>query len=424
MADINCLRLNYEKVMDMVKRDEVEIYQGTINGKLRAFKTNILCGEGAYKKVYLAIKLGEENKLLVWSEIDLSSITKTEQKRVRNEIEIGLFIRDRSNSNNIKVKNLVKTIAGGLSGDKKKVVNLQEFINNGSLSDLIIEKMSIHNYLSPKIINKLLKDILIGLHNLHHNIGIIHRDIKPANILIQNKDDHLEYNFDSEYEDLDRVFTTKICDFGLSSKIHTKMPSSLVFPKITKATTVDTNIARAGELLIGGTPNYMAPEITSGNYDSKVDIYSLGWTLFSLISFKSSFNPKIEKFKDINEGGKVAYQNNIYKLYGSDSQLDPDARIMDLEYCKISNGDGGDNCFPIMNEINELFKVDGIYRKPFKDNSHNYLNFFNDCISSPNNRLDSASLLRKYFQIEILSEERLKYDPFAADDEGHYSAFG
>ena len=422
MGDNNCLRINYKQVYDGMGENGLSFRVDKYIDGPKYLVTNIECGRGAYKTVYLAMKTGVD-QLVVWSELNETQMSQLNVNRTRNEIKIGLLI-NRSNDNN-KFKNLVKTIGAGKT-DKGIVVIIQEFMNNGTLSDLIIEKAkSINNHISPQIINKLLKDILIGLHNLHHNIGVIHRDIKPCNIFIQNNEDYLEYNFDGEHEDLDRVFTVKIGDFGLSSK-KVEKPISLVFPTLRKARTVDTNVVRAGENLIGGTPSFMAPEVTSGNYDSKVDIYSLGWTLFSLISFKSAFNPRIEKFKNINVGRKVRYQADIYKLYASDSQLHPNAKIMDLEYCKISNRGKGDNCFPIMDEINELFKIDGIYQNPFEvDEGLNYLNFFNDCISSPNNRLDSARLLIKYFGIDILREDRYrKEDPFSADDKGHYSAFG
>ena len=66
---------------------------------------------------------------------------------------------------------------------------------------------------------------------------------------------------------------------------------------------------------MGGTPNFTAPEIFSGNYTSKVDIYSLGWTLFSLVSFRTPFIPQQKEYTDFGQRGKVAYQRKINQLY-------------------------------------------------------------------------------------------------------------
>ena len=80
-----------------------------------------------------------------------------------------------------------------------------------------------------------------------HTHGLIHRDIKPANII---------YNRDSE--------VVKITDFDLS---------------------VVNEFATGSRKVFAGTPYYMAPEQTTGGpVDARADIYSLGATLFQLIT--------------------------------------------------------------------------------------------------------------------------------------------
>ncbi len=75
---------------------------------------------------------------------------------------------------------------------------------------------------------------------------IVHRDIKPANLL------------------LTRDRTVKIMDFGLAKMVEE---------------------VRRGSTLIGGTPNFMAPEqATGGTVDHRTDLYALGGTLFELIT--------------------------------------------------------------------------------------------------------------------------------------------
>lgn len=87
------------------------------------------------------------------------------------------------------------------------------------------------------------RDICTAL-SLCHNKTILHRDIKPENIF---------FNEDGNY---------KLGDFGVS-RILGSSPLSMASTGI-------------------GTPQYWAPEQITGNYDQRVDIYSLGLVLYEL----------------------------------------------------------------------------------------------------------------------------------------------
>ncbi len=85
-----------------------------------------------------------------------------------------------------------------------------------------------------------------------HDCGIIHRDIKPSNLLM----DHSGH-----------VWVT---DFGLARRTH------------------DLGLTLSGELV--GTINYMSPEQAVGKpLDERTDIYSLGATLYELLTGKQAF---------------------------------------------------------------------------------------------------------------------------------------
>jgi len=99
-----------------------------------------------------------------------------------------------------------------------------------------------------------------GINYLHSN-NIIHRDIKPSNIFFLNNE-------------------IKIGDFGMSKTL----------------TNFLIQINKSVEI---GTAYYRAPEIDSGNYDHKIDVYSLGIILFEMLLNCRTFSEKYASLKKI-----------------------------------------------------------------------------------------------------------------------------
>jgi len=84
-----------------------------------------------------------------------------------------------------------------------------------------------------------------------HGQGILHRDIKPSNLLI------------------DRRGWTWVVDFGLAKAVDL------------------ADLTRSGEIV--GTLRYMAPERFQGIADARGDVYSLGVTLYELVTLRAPF---------------------------------------------------------------------------------------------------------------------------------------
>jgi serine/threonine protein kinase/Flp pilus assembly protein TadD len=84
-----------------------------------------------------------------------------------------------------------------------------------------------------------------------HDQGVLHRDIKPANLLVDTRG------------------TVWITDFGLAKAEGSDGPT------------------RTGDVL--GTLRYMAPERFEGRSDRRSDVYSLGATLYELLTLESLF---------------------------------------------------------------------------------------------------------------------------------------
>jgi formylglycine-generating enzyme required for sulfatase activity/serine/threonine protein kinase len=102
----------------------------------------------------------------------------------------------------------------------------------------------------------------LGLQHAHEE-GLVHRDIKPHNLMLSRKGDKA---------------TVKILDFGLA--------------KAAREGKVTVSLTSPGQAL--GTPDYIAPEqITDAQTaDIRADIYSLGGTLYFLLTGHPPFQEK------------------------------------------------------------------------------------------------------------------------------------
>ena len=84
-----------------------------------------------------------------------------------------------------------------------------------------------------------------------HDHGIVHRDLKPANIFIENG-------------------LVKVGDYGLCKFI--------------------SGSQRNAQTQSVGTVHYMAPEISTGNYNKQIDIYASGVILYEMLTGRVPFD--------------------------------------------------------------------------------------------------------------------------------------
>ena len=115
--------------------------------------------------------------------------------------------------------------------------------------------------LPPKRAARYVEQVSRAIHHAHQR-GVLHRDLKPANVLI------------------DAFDQPRITDFGLAKK----------FPASASSFTGDPPLTQTGQAL--GSPNYMAPEQTSGGaaeVGAGADIYSLGALLYHLVTGRPPF---------------------------------------------------------------------------------------------------------------------------------------
>lgn len=153
----------------------------------------------------------------------------------------------------------------------------------------------------------------IALSYIWNNFSVIHRDIKPENIM------------------LDENYCVKLLDFGLSKQCSDDE---------------DTNITMARSGL--GTPGYMSPEQYSDgkNADFRSDIFSLGATMFFLLTGEKPFKgvtamevyndtlanspPMVSRFSDLCSADCVNVIRKMMQRYPEDRYYSYEELLDDL----------------------------------------------------------------------------------------------
>jgi tRNA A-37 threonylcarbamoyl transferase component Bud32 len=131
------------------------------------------------------------------------------------------------------------------SGDRQFMV--MEYLEGKTLREILAEKV-----LTPEEVLSITPMISDAL-GYAHSHGIIHRDIKPDNIFALENGN------------------IKVADFGIAKMLKVG------------------DMTQTGVIM--GTPNYIAPELVKGmTYDHRVDIFSLGVTLYELLIGRRPFD--------------------------------------------------------------------------------------------------------------------------------------
>lgn len=174
---------------------------------------------------------------------------------------IESFRRESQAAASLSHPNIVNIYDVGKEGNIHYIV--MELVEGQVLSDMIKEKGA----LSWQQAVDITKQIASAL-SLAHKNHIIHRDVKPDNILITTDG------------------TAKITDFGIAKAVNT-----------------GTILGNTG--MVMGSVHYFSPEQARGGYvDEKSDIYSLGISLYELVTGRVPFdaeNPVAVALMHMNE---------------------------------------------------------------------------------------------------------------------------
>lgn len=130
-----------------------------------------------------------------------------------------------------------------------------EYVPDGDLGTLVKEKGPL------PVVNACYYTWQVALALQHaHEKGMVHRDIKPSNLILQRNG---------------KRHTVKVTDFGLAKA---------------RKDSDESGLTAAGQMM--GTPHYMPPEQArdAAQVDIRADIYSLGCTLYFLLTGQTPFS--------------------------------------------------------------------------------------------------------------------------------------
>ena len=132
---------------------------------------------------------------------------------------------------------------------------------------------------------------MAGALDYAHRQGVLHRDIKPSNLLI------------------DREGIVWITDFGLARRIDTD------------------GMTQTGEIV--GTLRYMSPEQLTGSADARTDIFSLGLTLFELLTLQPAIQQPSTRWHQTG-----AFES-ISRFHAIAPKVPRDLQTITLKACEI-----------------------------------------------------------------------------------------
>ena len=180
-------------------------------------------GFGGFGEVYFAVTEGGKEVALKWI-------------RSNHDIEM----RGVQQCLNLKHPNLVH-LYDVREDDKGSHWLIMEYVAGEPLSTILGRHP---NGVAPELAAQWFQGLAQAIHCLHEH-GIVHRDLKPGNIFLENG-------------------LIKVGDYGLCKFI--------------------ADSQHAGMTKDVGTVHYMAPEISTGNYNRQIDIYAAGVLLYEMLT--------------------------------------------------------------------------------------------------------------------------------------------
>lgn len=246
-------------------------------------------GSGSYSTVYKAhTKVGARSIVAIKC-VDKSSI-KNSGSAVDNLITEIRLLKSLTHPHIVNMINF--------TWDDRNIYIIMEYCCGGDLSKYI------HRYgrVPENQVLYFLQQLASALKFLREK-GVVHMDLKPHNLLL--------------HKDSNGKYLLKVADFGFAQYMSTEC-------------------ARA----VRGSPLYMAPEMISGDYDARVDLWSVGVIMFECLFGKAPYSSNTfkELVNKIQSRAPIEIPRNCSISAGCRDLLtrllkhDPDERISYEEF--------------------------------------------------------------------------------------------
>jgi serine/threonine protein kinase len=214
------------------KKKEATIEEISGDEPIKGYEIVKKLGQGAMGAVYRAVRKASNETVAL----------KVLKPNLSNDHEfVQRFLREAKAVARLNHPNIIRAIDVGKSG--KFYYFAMEFIDGQAIGDVVKRTKSLPEMAALKVV----KQIALALdHAWKHKI--IHRDVKPDNIMVM------------------KTGQAKLTDLGLA---RTARESTLTMTGV-----------------VMGSPAYISPEQATGekNLDTRSDIYSLGATLYHLLT--------------------------------------------------------------------------------------------------------------------------------------------
>ena len=259
---------------------------------------------------------------------------------------------------------------------------IMELCEGGDLVSKLVQTGGLREALVQRYAHK----IVVAVKYMHSR-SFVHRDIKPDNFLLLEPSDDLQA-------------TLKLSDFGLSKKLHSSRNNSIV-----------------------GTAYYAAPEIFDRNYSQKVDSWSIGASVYTLLSAEPPFvGQNNREILNLSANSDLSFEKQAWK------NVSPEARDFISSMMKKSPDDRMDVAaslrHPWLSEIDLETTIIAKRAQPkdWESNLHRALRFsalkFGLCYLGVKLSLldtqEASALSRWFFFFDVERTGEISVEQFAA----------